>query len=460
MSSSALKELEASVFADYLARTPGSAEMFRRAASVLPGGVSGNLRYFKPYPLYMRSGDGAVCEDVDGNRYIDCFLCNGPLLLGHRPPQLADAQVAADQVGSLVLNPAALVDCAERLCAMVPCAKRVRFLNSGTEAVLTAVRYARAFTGRSKIIKFLGHYHGQDDQFLVGAGPTRSAFGHGVPEAAFAHTLTVPFNDIAALERAIEEGSDIAAVLLDPAMHTGGLWGTSRAYLQAVRDLTQRKNIILIFDEVITGFRLSPGGAQVFHGVTPDLATFGKALGAGERLAAVAGRADIMSVVDPAVGNPARRAFQSGTGNDTTRGLAAAAAALDVYRQHGESGEYERLNVRAADLAAGLTASFAKAGIPCHVNQLASMLQLFLTSQKAGFVAYSTLDQTALDLFYLALLTRGVMLSLPTSNHVYLSFAHSDADFARILAVSDEVLAAYPFADAFFEITDQEIVHV
>lgn len=460
MASLALKQLEARIVADYRDRTPQSATLFSRAASVLPGGVSGNLRYFKPHPLYMRTGAGAMCEDVDDNAYVDCFLCNGPLLLGHRPPELAAALKAADEVGSLVLNPSTLVECAERLCAMIPCAERVRFLNSGTEAVLTAVRYARAYTGRSKIIKFFGHYHGQDDQFLVGSGPKRQAHGHGVPEAAYAHTLTVPFNDIEALERALGQGDEIAAVVLDPAMHTGGLWGTSRAYLQAVRDLTARNKVILIFDEVITGFRLSAGGAQVHYGVTPDLATFGKALGAGERLAAVAGRADIMSVVDPAGGDPARRAFQSGTGNDTTRGLAAATAALDAYKSHAATGGYERLNGSAAGLAKGLAASFAGAGIPCHVNQLASMLQLFLTSEKPGFIAYSALDQTVLDLYYLALLTRGVMLSLPTSNHVYLSFAHSDADFARILAASDDVLSSYPFADAFFEHTDQEIAHV
>lgn len=460
MALSALKALEASITADYRERTPASADLFRRAAQVLPGGVSGNLRYFKPHPLYMRTGSGATCEDIDGNTYIDCFLCNGPLLLGHRPPEVAAALAEADQVGSLVLNPTLLVDCAERLCALVPCAERVRFLNSGTEAVLTAVRYARAFTGRSKVVKFFGHYHGQDDQFLVGSGPLRQAHGHGVPEAAYAHTLTAPFNDIEALERVVGQGDNIAAVVLDPAMHTGGLWGTSRDYLKAVRDLTRRKDIVLIFDEVITGFRLSSGGAQVLYGVTPDLATFGKALGAGERLAAVAGRADIMSVVDPAGGDPARRAFQSGTGNDTTRGLAAAAAALESYQKREAAGDYARLNSAASDLAAGLTASFAGAGIPCHVNQLASMLQLFLTSQKPGFVAYSALDQTVLDLFYLALLTRGVMLSLPTSNHVYLSFAHTSAEFARILAATDEVLRLYPFADAFFELTDQEIAHV
>ncbi len=460
MASSALRRLESQVFADYRARTPASAALFQRAAQVLPGGVSGNLRYFRPHPLYMRSGTGPRCEDIDGNTYLDCFLCNGPLLLGHRPPELAAAMAAADEVGSLVLNPAALADCAERLCAMIPCAERVRFLNSGTEAVLTAVRYARAFTGRSKVIKFFGHYHGQDDQFLVGSGPSRQALGQGVPEGAFAHTLTVPFNDVAALELAIRQDGDIAAVVLDPAMHSGGLWGTTRDYLEAVRDLTRRSNVVLIFDEVITGFRLAAGGAQAFYGVTPDLATFGKALGAGERLAAVAGRADIMSVVDPASGDPGRRAFQSGTGNDTTRGLMAATAALVAYQKLEATGQYERLRVQAAELAARLTASFAAADIPCHVNHSASMLQIFLTARRPGFLAYSAVDTALLDLFYLALMTRGVMLSLPTSNHIYLSFAHADADFDRIIAAADEVLAHYRFGDAFFETTDQEIEYV
>jgi len=457
---SALQSLESAIHTAWRERTPQSAVWYERAQAALVGGVSGTVRFFPPYPAYFEGGRGAQVTDIDGHDYIDCFLCGACLLLGHRAPALMNAISEGAARGSLILNPRHSTETAEMLQALVPGAERVRFLNSGTEAVLTAVRYARAFTGRSKIIKFFGHYHGQDDQFLVGAGPTRRTHGHGVPEAAYAHTLTAPFNDIEALERIIGEGEDIAAVLLDPAMHTGGLWGTSRTYLQAVRDLTERKNIVLIFDEVITGFRLSPGGAQALHGVTPDLATFGKALGAGERLAAVAGRADIMSVVDPAGGDPGRRAFQSGTGNDTTRGLAAAAAALDVYRQNGEAGEYERLNAHGFNLAKGLTASFAKVGIPCHVNQLASMLQLFLTSQKPGFIAYSALDQTLLDLYYLALLTRGVMLSLPTSNHVYLSFAHTDADFAKVLAASDDVLSSYPFADAFFELTDQEIAHV
>ncbi len=436
------------IHADYRDATPGSAALFRRAIKVLPGGVSGNLRHFAPHPLYMAGGDGAWTVDVDGRRYVDGFLCNGPLLLGHNHPAVRQALEQHAHVGSLVLNPALLVDCAERVCALVPSAERVRFLNSGTEALLTAVRYARAYTGRGKVLKFFGHYHGQDDQFLVGAGPARTPFGHGVPQAAYAHTLTAPFNDIEAARRALVEDGDVAAVVLDPAMHSGGLWGTSRGYLEALRELTRRTGAVLIFDEVITGFRLSPGGAQGHYGVTPDLTTLAKALGAGERIAAVAGRADVMAVVDPLSGDPARRVFQSGTGNDGAAGLAAACAAMDAYREQGDAG-YARLAALAARLAQGLRQAFGEAGIGCHVNQSASMLQLFLTREAPDFTRYAGLDTRLVDLFYLALMTRGVMLSLPTSNHIYLSFAHGDAEVDAILAAAREVITHYGFAEAF-----------
>lgn len=447
MSGGAMADLAARVHTDYRACTQGSEAMFRRAARVLPGGVSGNLRYFPPHPLYMTGGEGARTWDVDGRHYIDCFLCNGPLMLGHNHPAVRRMLEQHVQAGSLVLNPALLVECAEKICALVPSAEQVRFLNSGTEALLTAVRYARAATGRGKILKFFGHYHGQDDQFLVGAGPARTPFGYGVPEEAYARTLTVPFNDIDAAHRAIATDGDVAAVVLDPAMHSGGLWGTSKEYLQALRELTRQTGALLIFDEVITGFRLSPGGAQALYGVTPDLTTLAKALGAGERIAAVAGRAEVMRVVDPLRGDPEHRVFQSGTGNDGIARLAAACAALDFYREQGAPG-YARLDALSARLAQGLEAVFREAGIAAHINRSASMLQIFLTQEAPDFTRYAGLDTKLVDLFYLALLTRGVMLSLPTSNHIYLSFAHGDSEIDAILVAAREVVTQYGFAEA------------
>jgi len=169
------------IFADYRVKTPKSAAMFDRACASMPGGVSGNLRFYAPYPVYTASASGSHVQDLDGNDYIDCFSCNGPMLLGHRHPALMEAASSLSSIGSLVLNPEVLVECAEAICEVLPSAEQVRFLNSGTEAVMSAVRYARAFTGKEKVVKFYGHYHGQDDQFLLGITPDRAQFGDGVP---------------------------------------------------------------------------------------------------------------------------------------------------------------------------------------------------------------------------------------------------------------------------------------
>lgn len=447
----AFDRLQQAVFADYRARTPGSRDWFERGRAVLPGGVSGNLRYFAPHPLYMATGSGCRTIDVDGNSYIDCFSCNGPLMLGHRPSAVVDAIERNRSAGPLLLNPTLLIECAELLSSIIPCAEQVRFLNSGTEAVLSAVRYARAFTGRDKIVKFFGHYHGQCDPFLIGLMPDASPFGAGVPASSQADILLLPFNDAHALEALLGQRDDIAAVLLDPAMHSGGLWGASREFLQAARRATTDHGVVLIFDEVITGFRLGLAGAQGHYGVTPDLATFAKALAAGEKLGAVAGRRDIMTVTDPLAAAGTPRAFQSGTGNDGTAALAAAIGAITEYRRLDGEGAYDWLDRASADAAAALCAAFAAHGMPLHINRMGSMMQLFLTDAPASFENYATVRTDLLEIFYLALINRGVMLSLPTSNHVYFSLAHGKADFADIAAAAADVLDAYPFAEAFQE---------
>jgi len=444
-----LGELQSAIFADYEAKTPESLKLFTRANRSLPGGVSGNLRYFRPYPLYMRKGLGHISIDVDGNRYIDCFSCNGPLLLGHRHPAVTSAEAVLAQVGSLILNPEILIECAELLQAAIPCADKVRFLNSGTEAVMTAVRLARGFTGKPKIVKFYGHYHGQDDQFLLGVAPNRDPFGAGIPGASLENTLTLPFNQIAPLEALLAERDDIAAIMLDPAMHSGGLWGADPEFLHAARKLTQARDVVLIFDEVITGFRLGLGGAQAYYGVTPDLATFGKALSGGEKLGAVVGCDAVMAVTDPLAPPGTPRVFQSGTGNDGTMALAAAVGALIEYRRLEDQGEYARLAQRTETLEQSIRAAFCGHGIPLHVNRLASMMQLFVSRSEPSFEGYAAIDNSLLDLFYLALLTEGVMLSLPTSNHIYLSFMHDEAAFAEIAGAVSRVLDKYPFGAAF-----------
>ena len=444
-----INELKQAIFADYLEKTPNSRKTFERANKVLPGGASGNLRYFAPYPLYMTGGAGASCQDVDGSSYIDCFSCNGPLLLGHRHPAVEAGIAELQKVGSLVVNPQILIECAEKLVELSPCAEQVRFLNSGTEAVMTAVRYARAYTGKDKVLKFYGHYHGQDDQFLLGVAPSPERFGDGIPKSSIENTLTLACGDVEGVKKLLDQRDDVACVMLDPAMHAGGLWGVDTEFLKFLREITREKNIVLYFDEVITGFRLGVGGAQEYHGVEPDLVTYGKALSAGEKLGAVAGPAKFMSVTDPLAPEGTPRAFQSGTGNDETMALAAALGAMQEYQQLSEVGEYKKLWARVEDFELFFRKIFVEFEIDIHVNRMCSMMQLFISPEPASFENYAALDNTLLDLFYLGLINHGLMLSLPTSNHIYFSFAHSEAVFTEMKSAVRRTLETYPFTEAY-----------
>jgi len=447
-----LDEIHRDIFTAYPNKTPVSATYFERASRVLAGGTTGNLRYFAPHPFYQTHGQGARVVDMDGNEYIDCFLCNGPLLLGHNHPAVISAIDEHRDTGPLVVNPPIIVEAAELVQETVPCAERVRFLNSGTEAVIMAVRYARAFTGNNKIIKFYGHYHGQHDQFLIGLGPTDDKFGSGIPDETTSNTILVKYGDFEALEKTIHMHQDIAAVILDPAMHAGGLWGSSKEFLQSVREITSSKAIVLIFDEVITGFRLSLGGGQSYYGVIPDLTTLGKAIASGEKLAAVAGREDIMRVVDPLAAIDTPRVFQSGTANDGTAAIAASVGAINTYRKLHASNQYAQLFDIGEKLAKGIREAFQTRNIPCHVNQIGPMLQLFLSSEEPSFERFATLDMQALSLFFLAMINEGVILTLPTSNHIYLSFVHTADDIDEIVEKVNLVLDKYDFKSLISDI--------
>lgn len=441
-----MEDVQQDILSAYRKRTPASGAYYERARQSLAGGTTGNLRFFPPYPLYEVGGRGARVTDLDGNEYVDCFLCNGPLLLGHNHPDVLAAVDEHRKLGSLVVNPPIIAKAAELVKAAVPCAERVRFLNSGTEAVMMAVRYARTFTGNNRIIKFYGHYHGQADQFLTGLGATPDKFGAGIPDEATANTVHARYGDFAALEKTVGGHRNIAAVILDPAMHAGGLWGSNRDFLRALRELTTKRNIILIFDEVITGFRLSMGGGQAYYGVTPDLATLGKAIAAGERLAAVAGREEIMRVVDPLAAAGTPRVFQSGTANDGTAAIAASIGAIKTYLALDGDDQYSHLFEIGGRLARGIREAFQTRNIPCHVNQLGPMLQLFLSAEKPTFENFTDLNPEVLSLFFLALINEGVILTLPTSGHIYLSFAHTHEDIEEIIEKVNLVLDKFDFS--------------
>ncbi len=429
------------VVVDYVAKSAASFSAFKRSRQSLTGGTTGNLRFFRPYPLYFAAGQGPRMTDIDGRSYIDMFMSNGPTMLGHRHPSV-EAEIEKHwSTGSLVVNPELATMAAEAVQRMVPCAERVRFLNTGTEAVLSAVRYARAFTGKSKIVKFAGHYHGQMDQFMAGVGSESGVFSEGVPASATVDTLLLPFNNLEAVKDTIAARDDIAAFILDPSMHAGGLWGAKTEYLVGLREMTREAGILLIFDEVITGFRLAPGGAQQYFGVTPDLVTLGKALAAGEKLSAVAGRADVMAVVDPYAARGAR-VFQSGTSNDGTFALAAAVAALREYERIGVQG-YAELAARTVTLADGMRSIFTRHGIANTVNMVGPMLQLFIGAAPTGLADTKMANDSARELLLLAILNEGELLTLPSSNHIYLSFAHTDAEIGQMLTTIERAITRY-----------------
>jgi glutamate-1-semialdehyde 2,1-aminomutase len=326
---------------------------------------------------------------------------------------------------------------------MVPAAERVRLLNSGTEAVMSALRFARAFTGRSKIVKFLGTYHGQGDQMLVGLDGRGTRLGSGIPEELVSQIVLAPFGDLSVLQDLLQRG-DVAGVLVDPSMHHAGLWAGTSEHYREIQRMTAEAGALLIFDEVISGFRLAPGGAQEHFGIVPDLAVFGKAFGVGERIGAVVGRSDVMAVADPTGRTRGPFAFQSGTGNDSTSALTAALTAMSTYRSLGTEGAYQRLAGLAAQLGAGLRDAFAAHGVPCQFNQLGPMVRLFLTDGPAELDHCMHLDKRAINLFHLALITEGV-LTIPGSNDFFLSFAHTERDVTDIIEAAQRLLTRFDF---------------
>lgn len=431
------------VHAAYLEHAPASAAWHERASRSLVAGVSGTVRYFSPNPLYFERGDGAIVTDIEGNDYIDHFLCGATLLLGHRPPEIEAAVAARRETGALVLNPTLATEVAEQLQAMIPGAERVRLVNSGTEAVMTAMRFARAFTGRDTVIKAHGIYHGMSDQILTGLDDRGIVLGAGIPDAVVAHTAGLPFDDLDAIERRLAQG-DIAAILVDASRHHGGLFVGDHAFYVRLRDLAHEAGALVIFDEVISGFRIAAGGAQEYFGVTGDLAVFAKGLAVGEKLGAVVGRADVMAVADPTRPTGGPFAYQSGTNSDSTAAQASALAAMRAYARLGADGAYDDIAERSRRLGEGLCAAFARHDLPCQFTSLGPIVRLWLTDGPLEYAHCSRLDPRPVDLFHLAMITEGV-LTIPGSNDFFSSFAHDDGHLDAVVAAADRILDRFDF---------------
>jgi glutamate-1-semialdehyde 2,1-aminomutase len=419
--------------------------LLARAERVLPGGVNSPVRAFRGVggePVFVRAAQGAWLWAEDGRRYIDYIGAYGPHVLGHRHPAvLAAIQEALGRGTAFGAPTLPEVELAERITGALPAVEMVRLVNSGTEATMSALRLARAATGRRRFVKFAGCYHGHADPFLVAAGSGAATIGvpssPGVPEAVTADTLLAPFNDLAAVETLFAaQGGEIAAVIVEPIAGNMGLVPPLPGFLPGLRRLCDAHGALLIFDEVMTGFRVAWGGAQTLLGVTPDLTTLGKVIGGGLPLAAYGGRRDLMLRIAPA--GPV---YQAGTLSGNPLAVAAGSAALGELAAGGGEA-YRQLESAAAGLQAGIEQAAARHGIPCRVQRQGSMLGLFFTGspvQRLDDVDAS--DRTRFARVFHALLRQGVHLPPSPYETFFLSTAHGEPEIEATIAAFDRAFA-------------------
>jgi glutamate-1-semialdehyde 2,1-aminomutase len=410
-------------------------ELFQRALKRMPGGVNSPVRAFKSVggePFFTRRADGPYLWDVEGKRYIDYVGSWGPMVAGHNHPRVREAVERAIRDGLSFGTPCpAEVDMAETISNIVPSMEMVRMVNSGTEATMAAIRVARGFTGRDTIVKFEGCYHGHGDAFLVKAGSGALTFGvptsPGVPIALADLTLTLPYNDIdAARELFATTGDRIAAVIIEPIAGNMNCILPRDGYLSGLRDLCTNHGALLIFDEVMTGFRVALGGAQSLYGVKPDLSTFGKIIGGGMPVGAYGGRREIMERVAPS--GPI---YQAGTLSGNPVAMAAGLAMLEIIRSNNF---YKDLDDKTALLTDGLRAVAAEVGVPFSTNRVCGMFGLFFTSEKVETYTQATnCDVPAFNRFFHAMLDRGIYLAPSAFEAGFMSAAHSEQDIADTL---------------------------
>jgi glutamate-1-semialdehyde 2,1-aminomutase len=421
-----------------------SRSLFAKAQKSIPGGVNSPARAFKSVggdPVFIARGDGGRMTDADGNEYLDCVGSWGPLILGHRHPAVIEALEGALRIGTSFGAPTeSEIRIAELICRIVPSVEMVRLVNSGTEATMSALRAARGYTGRDLAVKFIGCYHGHVDSLLVKAGSGLATLGisdsGGVPAGFSQTTIPLPFNSVEAVEQCFaEHGELIAAVILEPVVGNMGCVPPEPGFLEAVRRITADHGTVLIFDEVMTGFRVALGGAQQLYGITPDLTTMGKIIGGGLPVGAYGGRRDIMEKVSP-VGP----VYQAGTLSGNPLAVAGGLATLEVLADHPQI--YADLDQRGARLAEGVLEAAKKAGVPLCVNRVGSMLTFFF--QEGPVVDWDTAaksDTARFARFFRGMLERGVYLPCSQYEAAFLSAALSDADIETTIQTAAAALA-------------------
>jgi glutamate-1-semialdehyde 2,1-aminomutase len=418
-----------------------SKRLFAHAKNFIPGGVNSPVRAFRAVggePIFIKKADGAFIYDEDGNSFIELINSWGPMLLGHNSPLIREAVIRAMEDGTSFGAPTAReVEMAELLVRMVPSLEKVRMVNSGTEATMSAIRVARGYTGRDKIIKMEGHYHGHGDSFLIAAGSGAITMGHpdspGVTLGTAKDTLLAPFNDLNAIESLVDANrGEIAALILEPVAGNMGLTLPQEGYLKGLREICTREGIVLIFDEVMTGFRLAKGGAQERFGVIPDLTTLGKIIGGGMPVGAYGGKKEIMDFV-----SPAGPVYQAGTLSGNPIAMAAGLAMLRHLDTHPEV--YARLETIGNQLCAGIKGINASLGLDYTLNQLGSMYSLFFTSAPVtDFESAKKSDTPLFGRYFQSMLKRGVYLAPSQFESLFLSTALTDELIGKVLQAHEE----------------------
>ncbi|MDP8255788.1 MAG: glutamate-1-semialdehyde 2,1-aminomutase [Candidatus Alcyoniella australis] len=423
-------------------RRDSSKKMFDMAQKVLVGGVNSPVRAFRSVggePVFFASAKGAVMRDVDGNDYVDYVGSWGPMILGHSRPEVTRALLESVEKGTSFGAPGEMEHLLGALvCERVNSVEKIRFVNSGTEATMGALRLARGFTGRAKAIKFEGCYHGHGDSFLIKAGSGALTFGEpdssGVTAGVAKDTLTAQFNDLeSVMALADNNPGEIAAVIVEPVAGNMGVIGPRPGFLQGLRELCDRDGIVLIFDEVMTGFRVGPGSAQGLFGVTPDLTCMGKVIGGGLPVGAFGGKAEIMDNL-----SPLGPVYQAGTLSGNPLAMAAGYATLSLLTQD----VYDALESYGARLEAGLIERAKNAGVPVAINRVGSMMTMFFTTSRVfDFASAKTTDTARFGAFFNAMLNAGVYLPPSAFEAWFISAAHVDAELEKTLDAAKAAFA-------------------
>lgn len=422
-----------------------SSELFAKAQQSIPGGVNSPVRAFAGVggdPVFFERANGAYMFDVDGNRYIDYVGSWGPMILGHNFPPIRDAAIEAAERGLSFGTPTAIeVTMAEKIIEIVPSIEKVRMVNSGTEATMTAIRLARGYTKRDKILKFEGCYHGHVDSLLVKAGSGALTLGTpnspGIPADLAQHTLTVDFNDLDQVQQVFAQYADeIACIIVEPVAGNMNLITPAEGFLQGLRDVCDQYGAVLIFDEVMTGFRVAPGGAQQHYHVTPDLTCLGKVIGGGMPVGAFGGKSEIMDYIAP-VGP----VYQAGTLSGNPVAMAAGLAALNALQDHSQ---YEAMNKRAETLMQGFKQAADENNIPLCVNNVGGMFGFFfITADKVtSFKEATNCNMQHFKAFYHEMLKRGIYLAPSAFEAGFMSMAHSDTDIEETIQAARQAFSA------------------